>query len=268
MRLKVIIWLSFSLLLSSSLCSCVSHSRQTVPAVPKDILDSGQVRVGLASDCPPFAFSKDGEAAGLEKELLEKLAAAIGVKPVFIIMPREELTITLRAGQIDIAAGAFSAPSIDRQSLVSSPKYLAVKHYIAVRKEAAPFIKTVLQLNNKDIEILSLVGSTAAEEVPNLFPEAKHSSVSNFDTAIMELKKKEGVAFVFDEAKLLAREGLKDETDIVVLPEGFQPEKMSFAIRADDSAWQAYLDKWIAGLERNGELKLIINKYLPVRIQD
>jgi cyclohexadienyl dehydratase len=90
-----------------------------------DILARGALRVGTTGDYPPFATrAADGTYSGLDIDMAQSLAAALGVKVEFVPTRWADLMRDLEANAFDIAMGGVSI-TLERQKKASfSAPYL------------------------------------------------------------------------------------------------------------------------------------------------
>ena len=116
-RLKVIasaILLAVSLLFVQT-ASADSHGAGSVDAAPTSttltmdrINETGVVRVGVSGAQPPFSMkTRDGDIIGLDVDLGNALASAMGVRAEIVVMDFAELIPAVEAGRIDIARKNF-----------------------------------------------------------------------------------------------------------------------------------------------------------------
>jgi len=82
----------------------VSGRAQAADApVLERIVQSGELRVGLSGDQPPYnATDRDGHLIGLEVDLANLLAGALRVEAKFVTRPFPRLLDALEAGEVDI----------------------------------------------------------------------------------------------------------------------------------------------------------------------
>jgi cyclohexadienyl dehydratase len=94
-------------LLAAALCCAplAAHAG----AVLDHIRASGELRVGTTGDYKPFSFrDADGGYSGADVEMARRLAAKLGVKPVFVATTWPELAHDYTAGHFDIAVGGIT----------------------------------------------------------------------------------------------------------------------------------------------------------------
>ncbi|ANE43924.1 substrate-binding periplasmic protein [Deinococcus puniceus] len=72
---------------------------------------SGVLRVATPADVPPFSLVNAGKHFGFEAELLEALAADLGVKVTYEIARIDQLTTLLQDDKVDVAISALGITS-------------------------------------------------------------------------------------------------------------------------------------------------------------
>lgn len=92
-----------------------------------------KLRIGLNADYPPFEFMQDQVLTGLDVEMANKLAEAIGYDLVFIRMEFDELLPALLNNRIDLAISAITINK-QRQQIIdfSIPYFSADQSLITV----------------------------------------------------------------------------------------------------------------------------------------
>jgi polar amino acid transport system substrate-binding protein len=107
--------------------------------VLKRILDSGELRVGLSGNQPPYnAKSRTGELMGLEVDLANMLAGAFGVKATFVAKPFPELMAALAASEVDVVmSGMAITPERSLEAAFVGPYLISGKSILTNSKALA-----------------------------------------------------------------------------------------------------------------------------------
>jgi polar amino acid transport system substrate-binding protein len=72
---------------------------------------SDELRVGIQTDYPPLAFLIDGEVAGIESELAQRVGIALNLRVRFVVLDRLELLSALEQNQVDVVMAGLSVTS-------------------------------------------------------------------------------------------------------------------------------------------------------------
>ncbi len=103
----------------------------------QQILATGELRVATTGDYAPFSYVEDGRPAGIDLDLADDLAAALGVKVVLVQTTWSRLLGDLAVGRYDIAMGGVSRTlERQKQGYQSHPYYTGGKAAIARCKDA------------------------------------------------------------------------------------------------------------------------------------
>ena len=84
-------------LFSLFVCCVCLLSGQAQARAYDDVIDSGEIHIGVYKDFPPYSYLRDGEPAGVDVEVGRRIAQALNVRfAVHWITPDENLEDDLR----------------------------------------------------------------------------------------------------------------------------------------------------------------------------
>lgn len=149
------------------------------------IVAAGELRVGCTGDMPPLNMTtKSGELIGLEIELAELIADAMGVKPRFITMPFADLLPALKTGKIDlIISGMTITAKRNLQVAFVGPYYVSGKAFLTKFKTFAA-VKNPSEINNPRTKLAALKGSTSQDYASNFISEAMLYTTNGYKEAV------------------------------------------------------------------------------------
>jgi len=161
-----------------------SSSTSTGPVLAR-IQQNGALRVGCTGDMPPLNMTtRDGELIGMEIELAELIADAMGVKPEFVTLPFADLLPALRSGSIDvIISGMTITAERNLEVAFVGPYYKSGKAFLTRFKTVAA-AKDPSELNSPKTRIAALKGSTSQEFVQNFIPQAMLYATADYQEAV------------------------------------------------------------------------------------
>ncbi|WP_420595278.1 ABC transporter substrate-binding protein [Deinococcus sp.] len=134
-----------------------------------EIRESGGIlQIGTSGDLPPFTYRVGAGYAGFETELMTLLAADLGLKVNFKVVPVDAAIRSLQLGQTDVSIGGLGITST-RASRVNFTQPHACAGMSVVARD--PKIQTRFDLAGKSIGVLS--GSTIQSFVQKLPFEKK-----------------------------------------------------------------------------------------------
>jgi len=132
------------------------------PRDPKGTLEQvrgGTMRVGVAAN-EPWTRMEDGEASGVEVELLREFAGELGAKAVFVQGTVPELLEAAHQGEVDVVIGGFTdtSPGVREQKEAGITRpYLMTRFVVGVPPGRLPFD----DLAGREVAV-ERIGSTAA----------------------------------------------------------------------------------------------------------
>ncbi|MAM11353.1 MAG: ABC transporter substrate-binding protein [Rhizobiaceae bacterium] len=135
-----------------------------------DILDSGEVRIGVLGDAAPWGFhDENGDLAGFDIELAKQVAADLGVDLDLVEVTGPARIPSLLSDQIDILIAAAGATPERAQQVMFTTPYVAVKLGV-YGKADAPAFETAEDLAGQSISVAR--GSTLDVWLTDNAPEA------------------------------------------------------------------------------------------------
>lgn len=153
------------MLIALLLLSAVGSSVQarSLTAIKQD----GTLHIGTSGDMPPFSYTVGGVNTGFEVDLLSMIAADLGVKVDFTVVPVDGALTSFTDRNVDVMVGGLGITSTRENKVDFTQAYLCLGMSVVARD---PAIQTRFDLENKNIGVLS--GSTIQGFVAKLpFPK-------------------------------------------------------------------------------------------------
>ena len=176
MKMKKVFAMILSLVLALSLCTCAFAESET-PTIDK-IKEAGKLVMMTNATFPPFEYlGDDGQPAGVDIDLAQKIADEIGVELEVIDMDFDLLIEALMNGKGDLVAAGMTRTDERAESIDFSIIYISMGLKVVVPVETD--IATFDDLADKTIAVQ--LGTTAdifvEENFPNASPLAFKSAV-------------------------------------------------------------------------------------------
>ena len=241
--------------------SHVASADEQSGSVLDEIIERGELRVGMSLQFEPEMYlDEDGNPAGYDVELLNLLATDLGVELTIENQEFDALIPGLLAGQWDmISVGLVPRPPRLLQ-MYFTDAYVPYEQVLvaAADSDREP---TIEAYNAEGTTITALQGSTAAEQVTTLFPNASLAEFPQQDAAFLEVSSGRADAIVV-ESYLAERfiQANPDQLSIVALDAPLQIEFGSYAIPLGDDKFLTYLNSWLQYYKNNGTLDLIYDE--------
>jgi len=227
------------------------------------ILSSGTLRVGMSGSQPPLNFeSKGGETIGLEVDLARSLAGLMGVQLQIVEKPFAELLGALAAGQVDVVlSGMTATPERSMKAAFVGPYYLSGKS-ILTRSARLAQVDDVADLDQPDLKLAALKGSTSEQFVRTALPKAELVTTADYDEAVKLLLADEVSALVADREVVALTAFLHPKEGLASLRVTLTIEPIAIAAPAGDELLARYLDTALKALESSGVLSTIRTRWL------
>lgn len=149
------------------------------------IVESGVLRVGMSGGQPPLNVrNKQGQIIGLEADLAEILANAIGVKAKLVAKPFSQLLPALEAGEVDLVmSGLTITPERNLRFAFVGPYFVSGKAILTSSKALAK-ADEASDIDDPDIKLAALEGSTSQDFVQAFVPKAELVTTKDYDEAV------------------------------------------------------------------------------------
>jgi len=149
----------------------------------EDILDRGEIRVGVSLFAPWAMKDKTGELAGFEIEVAKKLALEMGVQPQFKIYEWSDIIPALNRNEIDvIIAGMSITPKRALQlnfTLPYAESGVSLLTNTALTKE----IENLRSLNKPQIVVAAVARTLGSDVAKLVFDQSDLRIMANSDAA-------------------------------------------------------------------------------------
>src|SRR5262249_27304772 len=171
------------------LVGCSSTPVQQTPtgSTLSRIQQRGELVVGTAASMPPLNMTtKTGEIIGLEIDMARAMADGMNVKLRLVPMPFSGLLSALQGGTVDmVLSGMTMTPERNTQVAFVGPYFLSGKSFLTTT--ATLTNKGSDDLNNPNMRVVALRGSTSETFVRQTIPKATLVTTQDYDEAINQL---------------------------------------------------------------------------------
>jgi polar amino acid transport system substrate-binding protein len=142
------------------------------------IIASGEIRVGVNPEYPPTSkYDSKNELVGFDIDLTNKIAAMLGVKPVFVVVSASSRVPFVASGKVDYVMGAMTRTT-ERAKLIDFTLPINTESMGVLTLAGKPF-NTPADLNKPGVTIAEVRGTTGAKLAAAKFPQAKLLELDN-----------------------------------------------------------------------------------------
>ena len=245
---------------------CVTTKGEGTPAQPVTTLDriaqSGQLVVGTAGSMPPMNMTtKDGEVIGLEPDMANRMAAAMGVKATFKTMPFAELLPALEAGKVDLVMSNMTITGKRNMKVAFvGPYFISGKTFLTTEKWVAS-AKQPEEVNSPATKLTALRGSTSQEFVEGAFPKATLLLAKDYGASVAMVLQGKADAMIADYPICLLSVIRYPDNNLISVVPPYTYEPIGVAIQKDDTLLANWLENFLGALAGSGDLKELQEKW-------
>ena len=245
---------------------CVTTKGEGTPAQPVTTLDriaqSGQLVVGTAGSMPPMNMTtKGGDVIGLEPDMANQMAAAMGVRAVFKTMPFAELLPALEAGKVDMVLSSMTITGKRNMKVAFvGPYFISGKTFLTTEKWATA-AKEPEEVNSPSTKLTALRGSTSQEFVEKVFPKATLLLAKDYGESVAMVLQGKADAMIADYPICLLSVIRNPDYNLISVVPPFTYEPIGIAIQKNDTLLANWLENFLGTMAGSGDLKELQEKW-------
>ncbi len=257
-----------ALLLVSALLATLSGCVNAISSAPRSpvidrIQKSGELRVGTAGDYPPLnALDRSGQNFGLEPELAEFLAKALGVKLRFVNRPFAQLIGAIEAGEVDVVLSGMTMTPERNQRVAFAGPYFVSGTCVLTRSQALAEVRSATELNQPSLKLTALEGTTSETLIKTSMPQATFVPAGSYDAAVGSVVAGTADALITDFPICVVQRARRASEGLLVRAEPLTFEPIGVALPPDDPLFVNLVENYIASLERTGILTMLKAKWM------
>lgn len=258
----IVVWMAAVGLLSGVLGVAFAGEPTRIAPVLDRILAKKELVVGTAADMPPLNMTlKDGKIAGMEIDIATMMANGIEVKLTLKPMPFNTLLPALEAGQVDlILSGMTMTPTRNTQVAFAGP-YFGSGKSVLIKQEKVASLQNTEMMNNPDVTVAALKGSTSQQFVERFAPKAKLVPTDDYDQAIAMVLEGKVLAMVADFPICNVSVYRYQDKGLTTLKSPLNYEPLGIALSPADPLFLNLAQNFVTYLINSGELNLLQRKW-------
>ncbi len=224
-----------------------------------NVQKTGALRIATVAGNPPYsAIKPDGQPEGYDIEIGDMLAAALKVKPQWIVVDSPGRITALQTGKADVSIADFT-DTVERSTAIAFTRpYLIVGSNYLVKKTSP--LKDVAQVNTAGVKIGVPRGGTSEDIAARVTPKATVVRFNTVDDAFLALRSGQVDTQIVDslqDAAFLKQAG----ADFRNLPGNWSYEEICIGVPAGDADWLRVVDTFVRQLIGSGDDARLFKKY-------
>ena len=226
------------------------------------ILAKKELVVGMAADMPPLNMTlKDGKIVGMEVDIATRMANSIEVALTLKPMHFNDLLPALEAGQVDlILSGMTMTPHRNTQVAFAGP-YFGSGKSVLIKQENVASLQSTEMMNNPDVTVAALKGSTSQRFVERFAPKAKLIPTDDYDQAVAMVLDGRVRAMVADFPICNVSVYRYRDKGLTTLKSPLNYEPIGIALPPNDPLFLNWVQNFLTFLINSGELGLLRQKW-------
>jgi polar amino acid transport system substrate-binding protein len=231
-----------------------------------DVLDriakTNTLRVGMSGSQPPFnVVNRDGDLIGMEVDLANLLASAMGVELKIVQKPFGELLGALEDGDVDLVMSQVTA-TLERNRRVAfvGPYYISGKSLLTKSSTVAA-VQEAQEINQETMRIATLKGSTGENFVGRRLPKAALTPTEDYAAAVDLLLNDQVDAFLADAPIVKLTAMRYPNAGLAVLRKPLTIEPIGIAVPPNDPLLLNLVQNYVRALEASGGLEALLKKW-------
>jgi polar amino acid transport system substrate-binding protein len=251
-RVPLVLGLALAWTLASGCRS--SDPARTSPPAP--------LRIGAVADSPPLIYLQKGQWKGVEADLGRALAARLGMKPVFVALPPEQLANALLDGKVDLLMAGMAITEERRVLMDFSTPYLVGGQAALIRSSDLLRYNTEIKIRSARARIGMVEGSAGDRLVSRYFTNAARTAFPRIEKAVDALRQNQIDLLIHDAPSawwLVQHQG----PNLALAPALFAREEIAWAFRRGSVTLRDSANEALADWQKDGSLETILHRWIP-----
>jgi cyclohexadienyl dehydratase len=217
------------------------------------IQKSGTLRVCTPGDYQPFSLAKaDGTYEGIDVDLVQAMAKALGVKVEFVKSPWPQLMDTF-VEKCDVGVGGISV-TLDRQKRAFFTEPYMVNGKAPITKcENVQKFQTVADIDKPGVTVIENPGGSNERFARANFKQAKIVLFSDNTKIFDEILKGNADVMISESVETIVQQKLHPGLCAVNPGKPLQYGEMAYLLPRGDGVFKAWVDQWLHLAKATGE---------------
>ena len=245
------------------LASISAQAQNGADSALDTVIKAGVLRACTPGDYKPFSFLKpDGSYEGIDVDLANSLATAIGAKLELVKTSWANLVPDFAAGKCDIAIGGISVTTERQKRVFFSTAYMVNGKTPIVRCDDVKKFQSVADIDKAGVRVIANPGGSNERFAKANFKTATLTIHPENLTIFDEILAKRADVFVTEAAEALTQQKLKPGLCAVNPDKPLQYGEMAYMLPRNDTVMKSFVDQWLHLAKATGEYQRTVDKWL------
>jgi polar amino acid transport system substrate-binding protein len=218
------------------------------------IVQRGELVLGTSGNMPPMTqVQKDGKVTGFDIDMAQLMAVGMGVKLRIKTMPFDQLLGALERGEVDVVISNLTMTPERNLHVAFVGPYMTSGKCIITRREDLAKAEKAENLNVPGTRLAALAGSTSADFVKLLLPQASLTLVDSSDAGVELITQDKVGGMLADYPVCLSILKRYPDDDFISLFSLLTYEPIGIALPAGDSQFINWTENFLKRLEGIGQ---------------
>ncbi len=244
-------------------CNWAAHAQTTADSSLDTVMKAGVLRACTPGDYKPFSFLKpDGAYEGIDVDLAQSLATAMGAKLEIVKTSWANLMPDFTAGKCEVAIGGISVTTERQKRAFFSAAYMVNGKTPIVRCEDVAKYQSVAAIDKAGVRVIANPGGSNERFAKANFKTATLTIHAENLTIFDEILAKRADVFVTEAAEALTQQKLKPGLCAVNPDKPLQYGEMAWLLPRNDAVMKAFVDQWLHLAKETGEYQRTVDRWL------
>jgi len=247
---------SYKRILVVILLAVVSITTVSGQDIIKRIVKNGELRLGTTTTQPPYSLkTKDDVIVGYEIDIAKLLASSMNVELKIVELPFNGLLDALEKGKVDIVMSGMTINTERNMNVAFVGPYMVSGKSILTKTVSLGKLKDKDQINNSEISLVTLKGSTSEKFVKTSLPKAQLTTTENYEEAIKLVMDDKVTGMIADIEIIQVTMMRYQNSDLAILEEALTIEPIGMALPANDHLFLNLVENYVSRLKLTGALE-------------
>jgi len=255
----------FSISLALLFFSISSHAARVSADAPimSKIVKNGQLVLGTSGNQPPMTMlDEKGKPEGLDVDLADLMAQALGVKLVVKHIQFNKLLDALESGEVDVVISNMTInPSRNMRVAFVGP-YMTSGKCMITKEENLAQADEAEELNIPNMNMVALKGTTSEDIIRTLMPDVKLETVETIADGVKMVAEDKVGAMMADYPVCLHTVNANPDAGFISVFSMLTYEPIGVALPANDALFVNWTSNFLERLDKTETLEVLANKWL------